>query len=253
VEANGQTPFFRNLARRFGRFESLGTKLIAPTLGSVEGHLESIGIPPEQVDYITYDHLHTQDLRKWLGSEGDPGYFPNARLLVMRQEWEAVQGPLPPQAYWYCPDGIAGVPGDRVVVLDGDVQLGQGVYLIRTPGHTMGNHSIVVRTTEGIFVTSENGVGPDSYAPLASDIPGLRAYAKRTGEEVILNGNTLEGGLDQYLSMIQEREMAGPSDRHPAFPNVVCSSEAASYWAFPGVQPTFSFGDLRLGTPGCRP
>jgi hypothetical protein len=29
--------------------------------------------------------------------------------------------------------------------------------------------------------------------------------------EIILNGNTLEGGLDQYISMVQEKEFAGPS------------------------------------------
>jgi hypothetical protein len=78
-------------------------------------------------------------------------------------------------------------------------------------------------------------------------IPGLRRYAKETGMEVVLNGNTLERGLDQYLSMVQEREMAGPSRRNPDFPNVVTSSELASYWLFPGIRPTFSFGPLEFG------
>ena len=83
-----------------------------------------------------------------------------------------------------------------------------GIRGLHTPGHTEGNHSFVVRTPRGLLVTSENGVGADSYAPLASRIPGLRRYAQDTGVEVILNGNTQEGGLDQYLSMIQEKEIA---------------------------------------------
>jgi len=249
TEANAATPFFNELANKMGRLKDVGRHLIAPVLGTVEGHLESVGIAPEDVDYITYDHLHTQDLRRWFGDGESRGFFPNAKLLVMRQEWESVQGLLPPQAYWYCPNGVSGIPAERVIELNGDMELGRGVYLIRTPGHTEGNHSIVVRTPEGLMVTSENGVGPDSYAPLASDIPGLREFAKRTGEEVVLNGNTLEGGLDQYLSMIQEKEMAGPSARHPDFPNIVSSSEATPYWAFPGIRPTFSFGDLCFGTP----
>ena len=41
---------------------------------------------PEDIDYIAYDHLHTQDLRGWLGSHGAPGYFPRARLLVSRRD-----------------------------------------------------------------------------------------------------------------------------------------------------------------------
>src|SRR5690606_7673667 len=113
-------------------------------------------------------------IRPWLGTQETPGYFPNAKLLVMRQEWESTRALLPTQAQWYCPGGIDGIPEDRIEFLDGDTQIGPGVALIHSPGHTEGNHSIVVRTTEGIYVTSENGVSVDSYSPLSSGIPGLR-------------------------------------------------------------------------------
>ena len=142
-----------------------------------------------------------------------------------------------------------GVPSSRVVLLDSDALLGEGVALVRTPGHTEGNHSIVVRTPEGLMVTSENGVAPDCYAPLRSRIPGFRRYSRDTGMDVVLNGNTLERGLDQYLSMVLERELAGPSARNPEFPNLVCSSELAPYWLFPGVDPSLRFGELSFGTP----
>jgi hypothetical protein len=49
--------------------------------------------------------------------------------------------------------------------------------------------------------------------------------------------------------MVQEREVAGPSKRNPAFPNFMPSSELTSYWAFPGVAPTFAFGELEFGAP----
>ncbi|MFU8802364.1 MAG: hypothetical protein ACNA8W_01010, partial [Bradymonadaceae bacterium] len=109
AQANAETPFFKNLAGKFGPFEALGNRLIAPEAATVAQCLSHIGMRPEQVDYITYDHLHTQDLRRWLGSKDSPGYFPNARLLVMRQEWESTLSLLPPQSPWYCPDGIRGV------------------------------------------------------------------------------------------------------------------------------------------------
>jgi hypothetical protein len=166
----------------------------------------------------------------------------------MRQEWESANALLPPQREWYCPRGLEGVPPDRVVLLDGDVLLGEGVALVRTPGHTEGNHSIVVHTPEGLLVTSENGVSPDCYAPLYSRIPGLRRYARQTGMEVVLNGNTLEGALDQYISMVQEKEIAGPAERNSDFHNTVPSSELTHYWLFPGLRPSFTFGQLRFGT-----
>ena len=99
------------------------------------------------------------------------------------------------------------------------------------------------------MVTSENGVGPDAYAPEHSRIPGVRQYVKDTGMEVVINGNTMEGGLDQYVSMILEKTLAGPSVRNPDFPNMVCSSELTAFWAFPGIKPTLTFGALSFGTP----
>lgn len=249
IHANGETPFFKRLAASMGPLRELGEKFLAPELNTVEACLTECGIRPQQVDYISYDHLHTQDLRRWLGTDRKAPYFPRAKLLVMGAEWDAVQGLLPPQRDWYCPNGCDGVPGERVLRLDGSVKLGEGVALMHTPGHTEGNHSFVVRTPEGVMVTSENGVGPDAYSPENSKIPGLRRYAADTGMEVVLNGNTLERGLDQYISMIQEKTVAGRSLRNPEFYNVVCSSELAGYWGFPGVKPTFSFGDLEFGRP----
>ncbi|MBA2663991.1 MAG: hypothetical protein H0U74_17005 [Bradymonadaceae bacterium] len=247
ADANAETPFFKRLSDSFGPAKALGQRLIAPKAASVEQILARVGVAPEAVDYITYDHLHTQDVRRWMGTKDRPGLFPNAKLLVMRQEWESTLGLLPPQRQWYCPNGIKDIDETRVVLLDSDVQLGECVWLVRTPGHTEGNHSIVVHTPEGLMVTSENGVGPDAYAPLHSDMAAVREYAYSTGMEVVMNGNTLERAVDQYISMVLEKEIAGPSVRDERFPNVVCSSEFGAYWAFPGIKPSFQFGDLEFG------
>jgi hypothetical protein len=249
VRRNAETPFFKDLSRGMGPFAKLGEKVIAPIAATVEERLAEVGIAPELVDYISYDHLHTQDLRRWLGGPSDPGYFPNAKLLVMRKEWRGAHGLLPTQSYWYCPHGLDGVAAERVIELDGDVLVGGSLALVATPGHTEGNHSFVARTPEGVMVTSENGVACDSYAPSSSAIPGVAAYARRTGSEVVLNGNTLENSVDQYISMVAEKTIAGPSSRNADFPNVVCSSELSAYWAFPGIRPTFEVGDLSFGEP----
>jgi NAD(P)-dependent dehydrogenase (short-subunit alcohol dehydrogenase family) len=193
-----------------GPLSGLGERLLAPISATVEERLAEVGIAPERVDYISYDHLHTQDVRRWLGSHGRPGVFPNAKLLVTRREWASTQGLLPTQAQWYCPNGIDGVDESKVILLDHDVLLGGSLAIVATPGHTEGNHSFVVRTPEGLMVTSENGVCCDAYAPLRSRIPGVARYARRTGAEVVLNGNTLESSVDQYISMVAEKTIARP-------------------------------------------
>ena len=266
VLANSETRYFKRLgAGRLAKMEgkvgelspegllkTAAQKLVAPQGPTVVEWLAKIGLTPADVDYLSYDHLHTQDLRNWLGGEGRDAVFPNAKLLIMREEWDSAQGLIPSQADWYCPNGTRGLDPAKVVLLDGDVRLGAGLALVRTPGHTRGNHSLVARTPEGVMVSSENGVGVDNYAPQHSRINAVRRYARNLGVEVVLNGNTQESSVDQYISMVQEREIAGPSARNPEFPNVVSSLELAQYWAFPGIRPTFSFGDLTLGEVSSR-
>lgn len=246
-EANQETPYFKRMLEKYGALSPLVSSFLAPVENTVEQALEKVGLKPEDIDFISYDHLHTQDIRKWLGDGVDPGYFPNAKLLVMKQEWDSTTALLPQQQDWYCPHGIEGVPEERVILLDTSVQLSKSVALVRTPGHTEGNHSLVAHTDDGILVTSENGVSADSYAPEHSNIPGVRDYAKATGMEVILNGNTLEDSLDQYISMVMEKTIAGPSKENPDFFNFVPSSELTPYWGFPGLKPTFAFGELVYG------
>jgi hypothetical protein len=249
IDGNRETPFFKRLATSWGPLSSTMDKFMAPIYCRVEDALAATGILPEQVDFISYDHLHTQDIRKWLGHDGQPGYFPNAKLLVMKQEWDSTLSLLPPQQDWYCPNGINGVSENRIIKLEKSVMLGNSVALVASPGHTEGNHSLVAHTKDGLLVSSENGVSADSYAPLHSSIPGVNKYARETGMEVILNGNTQESGLDQYLSMIMEKTIAGPTLANPDFFNFVPSSELTAYWGFPGLKPSFSFGPLRYGHP----
>jgi hypothetical protein len=247
IDGNRETPFFRRLADMMKGIKALES-VMAPTFNTVHSALASTGIRPEQVDYISYDHLHTQDLRQWLGQGRQPGYFPHAKLLIHAQEWASVAALLPCQADWYCPNGAAGIDPARVVCFSGDIQLGEGVALLHTPGHTEGNHSLVARVADGVRVSSENGVGADAYAPQNSRVNSIRRYAKATGVEVILNGNTLEGSNEQYISMVMEKTIAGPSS-NPDYPNCASSSEATPYWLIPGHQVSFLHGEAEFGRP----
>lgn len=244
-ETGSETPYFKRLAEQTPKFLH---NTIAPVYRTVLQALEACGIAPAQVDYISYDHLHTQNLRRWLGTADTPALLPNARLLVHRQELASAGGLLPVQADWYCPGGLAGVPAERILAFDGSVQLGRGVALVHTPGHTEGNHSLVYRTGDGLRVSSENGVAADSWAPLQSRHNGIRRYAQATGAEVILNGNTQESSIDQYLSMVLEKTMAGSSALH-GFSNVVPSSECSPHWLFPGAPRSHLWGETRFGDP----
>lgn len=247
LEAHRETPFFRRLADSFPGPRRV-QDLMAPVFRDVPQALAEIGISADQVDYLSYDHLHTQDVRRCLGGAGRPGYFPRARLLVHRQEWIATRSLLPCQSDWYCPGGLDGLPDTRVLSFTGSLALGPGLALLHTPGHTEGNHSLVARVPDGIRVSSENGVGVDAYAPQNSRVNAIRRYARATGAEVILNGNTLENSNDQYISMVLEKTVAGAS-AHPDYPNCASSSECTPGWLTPGIKVSHLIGEASFGQP----
>ncbi len=243
-ERNVETPFFRRLADASPKALQ---SLIVKRQSSMPELLTQAGLRPEDIDYITYDHLHTQDVRRWLGSDDNDPVLPKAKLLVHWREWESAKNLNPYQADWYCPSGIAGIPEHKVHCFDGSIMLGDGLALVHTPGHTEGNHSIVAHTDEGLWVTSENGISVDSYAPELSTAAGVADYARMIGTEVIINGNTLENSVDQYISMVQEKTIAGPSQRDPRFPNIFPSSEMTPFALFPGTKPAFYVGQASHG------
>ena len=149
---------------------------------------------------------------------------------------------------WYVADGIKGVPEENVLLLEGDVELGKGVALVWTPGHTDGNHSLCINTEGGVWVSSENGVAADNWHPHLSKIPGVRKFAEFFNREVVLNSNTLEDSIDQYDSMLKEKAIADSNARDPRFKNVFPSSELTSWRRQWPIVPTFSYGGMNYGT-----
>jgi hypothetical protein len=204
--------------------------------------LRALGVDPGSIDAITFDHLHVQDLRPLLGPRG---HYPNARLYLTVAEQRILAELHPLQRYWYIPGALDGAD-DRLVVFDRDLLLGEGLALVRTPGHTAGNHSIVVALPDGLVAVSENGIAADCYHPEASRIPGLAEHARSSGEAAILNGNTREQTLDQYTSMRLEALLAEAPGA--AFPRVFPSSELVAHPLAPGLVPTHAVGSLSHGT-----
>lgn len=244
----------------YNKIQGLGNKLgvekyFAEYFNDPDDVLPSMGLSNEDVDYVSFDHLHVQDVRMIMGStepiEGESSprepLFPNATLLVHRKELGTFESMHPMQWAWYVDDGMDGVPADRLEIFDGDVELGVGVSLLWTPGHTDGNHSLCVNTPDGVWVQSENGMAPDNWQPELSKIPGVKAQADFYGREVVLNSNTLEDTLDQYDSMVKEKTMASRSSRDPRWAQVVPSSECSSKKRQWPLKPTFRHGTLDYG------
>jgi len=257
-DGSADAPFYAQLAARFGdsrMAEYVTRNVLSTEYNTVAQALAIAGLDAADVDFVSFDHLHVQDLRRLMGTtepvgdENEPRepFFPNAKFVLQAKEVDTFASIHPTQWAWYVPGGMETVRTDNLVLIDGDVQLGKGCALLFTPGHTDGNQSLCINTPEGVWVSSENGVAADNWHPHLSKIPGIRKWAEFFGREVIMNANTLEDSLDQYDSMIKEKAVADVNRRDPRWHNVFPSSELAPYRRQWPIVPTFMYGGMNYG------
>ena len=120
-----------------------GSNPNAPKVGIVE-RLAEVKVKPEQVKYVGISHFHGDHT-------GQLAPFANATLLIGKGDWDGITANPPMQG--------ANVAGFKVwldekrkvepQVLDKDV-FGDGtVVVLRTPGHTPGHSSLLVRLRSG--------------------------------------------------------------------------------------------------------
>ena len=251
-ERGEYTPYFARLGEQT---PDVVERRIVTRHGTVLEHLTRLGIDPADVDYLAFDHLHTQDVRRWVGTTTPQAdlspaapvepVFPNATLLVQRAELEALRDLHPLQLAFYQPETYRDLRPGAVAAVDGDVLLGPGVALVATPGHTLGNQTLVLNTSSGIWAVSENAMAAECLVPEHSRIPGVRRASERWQREVVLNANTPEALADQYCSIVLEKSLVDRSAVDPRFPQFFPSSElTAARWA-PGARPTFAHREIQ--------
>jgi N-acyl homoserine lactone hydrolase len=112
---------------------------VAPKVSLVD-YLAKIEVNPDQIKYVGISHYHADHT-------GQIASFPKATLLIGAKEWEAITSPKPAEGVNYKPFE-SWIKGDSKVepqATDKDV-FGDGtVIMLRTPGHTPGHSSLLVK------------------------------------------------------------------------------------------------------------
>ena len=251
-------PFYVKVAEKT---PAMVQRLVYKEHGTVETHLAALGIRPEDVDYLTFDHLHTQDVRRLVGTRGAaadlspggpvPPRFPNAKLIVQRRELELLRNMHPLQAAWYQPSTFTDLRDGALTVIDGDVLLGPGVALLATPVLAQRRQSFAVpahRIGAFCWASSENVIATEFITPEHSRIPGIQPWLRTFGMEVVLNGNTLENTAQQYNSAIKEKTIVDRSIVDDRFLQFFPSSELTPSWHNPMAAPSFMHRRIRHGS-----
>jgi N-acyl homoserine lactone hydrolase len=128
-----------------------GHSMTAPNVApkvSIVDQLAKIDIKPEQIKYVGISHYHADHT-------GQVASFPKATLLIGSKEWEAISAPKPAAGVNFKPfEGwIKGENKVEPQPIDKDV-FGDGtVIVLRTPGHTPGHQSLLVKLPQaGAFI-----------------------------------------------------------------------------------------------------
>ncbi|UCE53251.1 MAG: MBL fold metallo-hydrolase [Desulfobacterales bacterium] len=108
-------------------------------------NLLSLGIKPEDVDYVLCTHLHVDHVGwntklsngRWIST------FPNAQYLFVRDEWEYWQHQYQTDEFTddpYYEDSILPIiAAGQAVFIEKDYAFEKGIWLDPTPGHTPGH------------------------------------------------------------------------------------------------------------------
>jgi N-acyl homoserine lactone hydrolase len=124
---------------------------VAPKVSLVD-QLAKIDVKPDQIKYVGISHYHADHT-------GQIDSFPKATLLIGAKEWEAITSPKPAQGVNFKPFE-SWIKGDSKVEpqpIDKDV-FGDGtVIVLRTPGHTPGHQSLLVKLPQmgAVIITGD--------------------------------------------------------------------------------------------------
>lgn len=109
--------------------------------------LKDADITLEEIDTLIYTHLHNDHA-------GFSHLFKNARIIIQKKEWDLLLNPLPYMMvrrdfdFEVIPELKAG----NTLLIDGDIDITDGVRVLTTPGHTIGHKSVAVNTKKGAVV-----------------------------------------------------------------------------------------------------
>src|ERR1700742_795545 len=117
---------------------------VAPKVSLVD-YLAKINVTPDQIKYVGISHYHADHT-------GQVASFPKATLLIGTKEWDAISAPKPAEGVNYKPFE-SWIKGDSKVEalplgMDKDVFGDGSVLVLRTPGHTPGHSSLLVKLAQ---------------------------------------------------------------------------------------------------------
>ncbi|MBD0736021.1 MBL fold metallo-hydrolase [Streptomyces sp. CBMA29] len=101
--------------------------------------LAAAGVTAADIALVVNCHLHFDHIG------GNP-LFPGTPVLVQDAELAVARGG------GHTPEHLVGFPGARYEELTGEAEIRPGLWIVPTPGHTVGHQSLVIRRPDGTVI-----------------------------------------------------------------------------------------------------
>ncbi|MFQ5453470.1 MAG: MBL fold metallo-hydrolase [Candidatus Zixiibacteriota bacterium] len=166
---------------------------------NLESGLSSVGLSPDDIDYVILTHLHT-DHAGGAVKLVDDNYvprFPNAKYIASKQEWEQAINPNERTMAVYVPQRYFPLKeSGQLELIDADTELFPGIKAAFTGGHTEGHFALEMESGgqkvyyyADIFCTSHHMGVP--YVPATDLDPVQSMIIKRKKLPEIISDNII--------------------------------------------------------------
>lgn len=171
----------------------------------MERQLNEIGIGFDDISTVILSHLHADHT-------GHIKHLKNARFIVSQRELDFVRSGKAP-SYFFGSD--YDLPGLELQVVEGDVQLMDGLSIIATPGHSPGHQSLVVTlpNTGQVVLAADVGdlminftdeILPGGHTDAAEALASIRRINREVAERGAMLMLTHDPELVQQIKLAPE-------------------------------------------------
>ncbi len=158
--------------------------------------LEQRGLTPADIDYVVITHAHWDHIQNW-------DIFPNASVLMHRNEWLYSQRPHPND--WATPSWTGdSLRQARIVEVEEGYEVIPGCRIIELIGHSPGSIGVEVETEQGLCIITGDALHFASVA-LTKQNPLVfwdDDLARKSIERVVQRADIIYPGHDQAFRVV---------------------------------------------------
>ncbi|WP_320128543.1 N-acyl homoserine lactonase family protein [uncultured Sphaerochaeta sp.] len=120
---------------------------VQPEGFAIQDQLAKMGMDCSEITDIIFTHLHWDHVY-------NINHFPQATLYVQKTEYEYATNPIPLyyKSYEFPELGLnPPFSGREFVLLEGNVEVFEGISVYLTPGHSVGHQNVIISTKDGEY------------------------------------------------------------------------------------------------------